>query len=80
MLNTVLGYWEMLGALVDHNLLSEDLVFDAMESIDPAWDKVRDWLPQARLEMGTELWENIELMVNKQRRWRVVRVPKSEQP
>ncbi len=79
MLNTVLGYWEMLVALVDHNLLSEDLLFDAIESVDVTWDKVKDWLPHARLEMGTDLWENIELLVTKQRRWKIVRTPKSEE-
>ena len=78
MLNTVLGYWEMLGALVDHNLVSEDLIFDAIESIDVTWDKVKDWLPHARLEMGSDLWENIELLVVKQRRWKVVRSRKSD--
>ena len=80
MLNTVLGYWEMIGALVDHNLLSEDLVFDAFESIDYTWDKVKEWLPSARLDIGTDLWENIEILVTKQQRWRLVRTPKSQMP
>ena len=79
MLTLVLGYWEMVGALLDHNLLSEDLLFDAMESIDVTWDKVREWLPSARLEMGTDLWENIEVLVNRQRRWRIVRTPKANE-
>jgi hypothetical protein len=79
MLTTVLGYWELLGALLDHNLLSEDLLFDAIESVDLTWDKVKDWLPHARLDMGSDLWENIELLVTRQRRWRLVRVPKAEQ-
>ena len=67
------------GRLVDHNLLSEDLLFDAMESVDFAWDKVKEWLPSARLEMGSDLWENIELLEMRQRRWRLIRVPKAEQ-
>lgn len=79
MLNTVLGYWELLGALVDHNLLSEDLLFDAIESVDVTWDKVGAWLPSARLEFGSDLWENIELLVARQRRWRLIRTPKSEE-
>jgi hypothetical protein len=79
MLNTVLGYWEMLGALIDHNLMSEDFLFDAIESVDVTWDKVKDWLPTARLEMGSDLWENIELLVTKQRRWKLVRTPKSDE-
>ena len=79
MLTTILGYWEMIGAIIDHNLLSEDLVFDAIESIDATWGKVQDWLPEARLELGSDLWENIEILAQKQRRWRLVRTPKSEQ-
>jgi hypothetical protein len=79
MLNTILGYWELLGALIDHNLLSEDLLFDAIESIDVTWEKVKEWLPSARLEMGSDLWENIELLVNRQRRWRLIRIPKADQ-
>src|SRR4051794_12906484 len=43
MLSSVLGYWEIVGALVDHNLLSEDLLFDALESLDVSWDKVSQW-------------------------------------
>ena len=78
MLNTVLGYWEMLGAIIDHNLLSEDLLFDAMESMEITWDKVREWLPSARAEMGVDLWENVELLIARQHRWRAVRVPKSQ--
>lgn len=79
MLTTVLGYWELLGSLLDHNLLSEDLLFDAIESVDVTWDKVQAWLPNARLEMGSDLWENIELLVARQRRWKIVRVPKAQQ-
>jgi|SRR5436190_19692405 len=79
MITTVLSYWELLGSLLDHNLLSEDLLFDAIESVDVTWDKVQAWLPHARLEMGSDLWENIELLVNRQRRWKITRVPKAEQ-
>lgn len=78
MLNTVLGYWEMIGALIDQSLLSEDLFFDTMESLDITWDKVREWLPSARSEMGPDLWENIELLVNRQQKWRFTRIPKAE--
>ncbi len=80
MLNTVLGYWELLGALTDHRLLSEDLLFDAMESLDVTWDKVKDWLPSARSEMGPDLWENIELLVTRQHKWRYTRIPKAKRP
>lgn len=76
MLNTVLGYWELLGALVDHNLLSEDLLFDTIAPFDNIWERVQDWLPSARAEMGPDLWENIELLVGRRQKWLHTRVPK----
>ena len=77
MLNTVLGYWEMLGALIDHNLLSDDLFFDAMEGMDITWEKVKEWLPSARAEIGPNLWENIELLMSRHEKWRYTRAPKT---
>jgi hypothetical protein len=78
MLNTVLGYWEMLGALIDQNLLSEDLLFDAMEGMEITWVKVKEWLPSARTEMGPDLWENIEVLAVRQHKWRQGRLPKAQ--
>lgn len=78
MLNTVLGYWEMLGAMVDHNLLSEDLFFDVIESMALTWDRVREWIPSARAEMGPDLWENIERLAARQQKWRHTRIPKGQ--
>jgi hypothetical protein len=78
MLNTVLGYWEMLGALIDQNLLSEDLLFDAMEGMEITWAKVKEWLPSARSEVGPDLWENIEVLATRQQKWRSARLPKSQ--
>ncbi|MEO8285317.1 MAG: hypothetical protein ABI670_02650 [Chloroflexota bacterium] len=80
MLTTVLGYWEMLGALVDHNLLSEDLLFDAIESMDYTWERVKEWLPTARQGVGPDVWENIEILANRQQKWRYTRIPKSQRP
>jgi hypothetical protein len=76
----VLGYWEMVGALVDQNLLSEDLLFDAMESVDYSWERMKEWLPAARGEVGADLWENIELLANRQQKWRYTRIPKALRP
>jgi hypothetical protein len=80
MLTTVLGYWEMVGALVDQNLLSEDLLFDAMESVDYSWERMKEWLPAARDEVGADLWENIELLAIRQQKWRYTRIPKALRP
>jgi hypothetical protein len=80
MLTTVLGYWEMVGALVEQNLLSEDLLFDAMESMDFTWERIKEWIPVARYEVSPDAWENIEILVNRQQKWRYTRIPKSERP
>ena len=80
MLTTVLGYWEMLGALVDQNLLSEDLLFDAIESVDFTWQRVKEWLPTIREEVGPDVWENIELLATRQDKWRFTRLPKALRP
>jgi hypothetical protein len=80
MLTTVLGYWEMIGALIDQNLLSEDLLFDAMESMDYTWERLKEWLPTIRTEVGADVWENIELLANRQAKWRYTRIPKALRP
>jgi hypothetical protein len=80
MLTTVLGYWEMLGALVDQNLLSEDLLFDAIESMDYTWERVKEWVPAIRAEVGPEVWENIELLAGRQQKWHFTRIPKALRP
>jgi len=80
MLATILGYWEMLGALVDHNLLSEDLLFDALESMDTTWESVKDWVPTARTEGTPDFWENVELLTNRHAKWLYTRIPKNERP
>ncbi len=80
MLTTILGYWEMVGALVDQNLLSEDLLFDAIESVDYTWERVKEWLPTIRPDVGPDVWENIEIMANRQQKWRYTRIPKALRP
>jgi hypothetical protein len=74
----VLNYWEMIGALVYHNLLNEDLLFDLLENTDRIWERIQEWLPAARAEMAVDVGENIELLVQRQRRWKQTYQPKAE--
>ena len=37
LLARMLEYWEMVGALIDHNLLNEDLLFDVLENTERLW-------------------------------------------
>ncbi|HUS14327.1 MAG TPA: hypothetical protein VM536_04825 [Chloroflexia bacterium] len=76
-LETILGYWELVGALVDHGLLNEDLLFDVLGSTEPVWQRMEPWVAAARSELGSDTWENIEILVGRQRRWRQLHRPKS---
>lgn len=69
-LGQVMGYFSALGTMVFHNLLSEDILFDVIEDLTPIWEKVRPWLYQAREEEGPHLYENLEFLVERQRRWK----------
>jgi hypothetical protein len=72
----VMSYWEMVGALVYHNLINEDLLFDLLESTDRLWTLIEQWLPAARAQMAVDVGENIEMLVQRQRRWRELYQPK----
>ena len=74
----VMSYWEMVGALVYHNLINEDLLFDLLESTDRLWTLIEQWLPTARAQMAVDAGENIEMLVLRQRRWRELYQPKGE--
>jgi len=78
LLTRVLEYWEMVGALIDHNLLNEDLLFDTMESTEPFWSRLREWLPGAHAEGAFKAGENIEILITRQRRWHQLYQRKAE--
>lgn len=66
----VMGYYSALGTMVFYNLLSEDILFDVIEDLQPLWERVRPWIDEAREVEGTHLFENVELLVERQQRWR----------
>lgn len=74
---TVLRFWELVGALVDNGLMNEDLLFDAISSVEPIWTRIEPWLTEARAELGSNTWENMELLVLHQRHWRQMHRPKA---
>src|SRR5690348_4328444 len=73
----VLRYWELVGALVDHGLLNDDLLFDVLPGVDPIWRRVEPWIIQARAELGSDTWENLELLAERQRHWQQMHRPKA---
>lgn len=76
-LQTVLRYWEMVGALVDHGLMNDDLLFDVLENAEPIWQRIEPWIGGARAEGGLDTWENIELLVARQHHWKQQHRPKA---
>src|SRR5690242_17140280 len=58
----VLRYWELIGAMIDHGLLNEDLLFDVFSSVEPIWQRIEPWVTQARAALGVDAWENIEIL------------------
>ena len=78
LLARMLEYWEMVGALIDHNLLNEDLLFDVLENTERLWGRLQGWLPAARAAGALKAGENIEILVNHQRRWQQLYIAKSE--
>jgi len=73
----VLRFWELIGALVDHGLLNEDLLFDVFTSVEQVWQRMEPWLTQARAALGADTWENIEILKERDRHWRQMHRPKA---
>ena len=74
----VLRYWELVGALVDHGLLNEDLLFDVLQDMQPIWQRIEPWVTQARAAQGVDTWENLEILAGLQRHWQQMHRPKSQ--
>jgi len=67
-------YLEVLGALVNHGLLSEDLVFDM---IDVPWKKAEPIVHGIRKDMKLpRLYENFEVLAKKLPEWEKKHPPK----
>ena len=65
----VLNWYETIGTLHKHGLLSEDLLFDWL-AIDLTWDRMRSHALGSREEIGNpHMYENFEAMANAQRAW-----------
>ena len=76
-IDRVLRYWELVGALVDNGLLSEDLLFDVLPSVEPIWRRVEPWIIQGRTALGIDTWENLQLLVGRQQHWQQMHRPKA---
>jgi len=74
-LMNLLSYGELIGTLINQELLSEDLVFDLYGNM--LWDKVKNIIPGLRKDMGSpRLYENYELGARKYPKWAETHPPK----
>lgn len=65
----IAGAIELAGVLVKHDLLDEDLFFDAY-GIEFFWDGLEKWVRESRRQQGSDsLYENFEWLANRSRRW-----------
>ncbi|MFQ5820847.1 MAG: hypothetical protein ACE5I5_12720 [Candidatus Heimdallarchaeota archaeon] len=72
---TFASYCEVIGTLVNKNLLSEDIVFDAWGNL--LWDKLKPIVLGMRKDMGIpRLMENYEIFANKYPKWEEKNPPK----
>lgn len=55
---TRLGFFETVGVLVSHGLLSEDVFFDLSFGFDPTWERLGPILPGWQKATTPALWEN----------------------
>ena len=68
------GYWEVLGTLVNNGLLSEDLVFDMFAV---PWKKAEPIVHGIRKDMKIpRLYENFEVLAKKLPQWEKKHPPK----
>ncbi len=68
-------YWEVIGTLVNKELLSEDLVFDMFGS--GFWEKVEPIAQGMRKDWKwPRLWENFEVFAKKYPKWAEKNPPK----
>jgi hypothetical protein len=73
----VLGYWEMVAALVVHQTLNEALVFDTCQEMYFAYAKIQPYVTVLREKLGTpEFLSNVQKVVegSEQGRQRISRL------
>ena len=72
---TVMIFWETIGSLMKHGLLSEELAFDTFLDAPP-WPKVEVAFVSLRKEEGKALeGENLEYAYRRSLDWRVRQTP-----
>jgi hypothetical protein len=66
----VLGYWDMVCALVDQGLLNEELFFTTTYEHTSVWEKLKSYVVGGRITYGAPWWcSSYERVVAKQQAW-----------
>lgn len=72
----VIGYWEQACALLNYDLLNEDLFFETSGEFFGVWEQVKTVLPEFRRQFGNpNLLSNLEKAAKRYEEWSEKRAP-----
>ena len=62
----VVSYWEMVASFITGGVLNEELFFQSGLEMLFCWERIRDLLPEARVQFKNEnLYKNLETVSNR---------------
>jgi hypothetical protein len=74
----VVGYWEMVGSIVNSGLIKQDFFFQNTAEFFGVWEKIKHLAPATREGFkNPHLWENLELMAKNYEEWMAKRAPEA---
>jgi len=73
----VVSYWDMVGALIYHKTINEDLFFETNREYLGIWRKAQPLIEELRRQrQNPKLYENLEYLVRAYQRWSDEQEPK----
>ncbi len=74
----VVGYWDMVGSIVNHGLIKEEFFFENTGEFWIVWDKVRKFVATLRTaNKNPVMWTNLERLADKYEAWMAKRAPEA---
>ncbi len=74
----VVGYWDMVGSIVNRGLIKEEFFFENTGEFWIVWDKVRQLAPTLRTANKNPLmWSNLQTLAEKYEAWMAKRAPEA---
>ena len=72
----VITYWEMVGSIVNSDLIKQDFFFQNTGEFFGVWERIKDMVPAIRENFkNPHLWENLEIMSSNYEEWMNKRSP-----